>query len=66
LVLKKNAHSLAKPSALIGDPPAQNEQRQRERQTPQEGQGKVHYGAKDNEEHPEDFLFHVKTKPYHG
>jgi len=57
-------YKLLKPSTLVRYPPAKHRQRQGERQAPPQGQGHVHDQAQDDEEHPEDFLFHLpKTLP---
>jgi hypothetical protein len=60
--------TLLNPSAAINHPPAKHRQRQGERQSPPQGQGDVHDEAQDDEEYPEDFLFHSKnlTTDKHG
>jgi hypothetical protein len=47
-----------KPSTLVRYPPAKYEQRQGERQTPPDGQSDIQDQAEDDEEQPEDLLFH--------
>src|ERR1044071_505132 len=53
--------TLLNPSAAINHPPAEDQQRQGERQVPPERQKDAHQHAQDGEEEPEDFLFHEKT-----
>jgi hypothetical protein len=59
---------LLKPSTLVRYPPAKHEKRQGQSQTPPDGQSNVHDRAKNEEEQPEDFLFHQKnlTTDEHG
>ena len=52
---------LAEPSTPVCHPPAKYDQRQGKNQAPPNGKGKIEHQAKDNEEQPEDLLFHWKN-----
>jgi len=51
---------LFKPAAAIGDPPAQDRQRQREKQAPDEGQQEISQQAEREKQNPEDFSLHAE------
>ena len=56
--------TLLNPSAAINHPPAEDQQRQCEREVPPERQKDAHQHAQHGEQQPEDFLFHLpKTLP---
>src|SRR5579871_664714 len=49
---------LVEPSAAIGDPPTENEDRQSEKKSPDERQTKVRHRREDKEDDPHHFLLH--------
>ena len=61
-----NDGGLFEPSAAVGDPPAEHNQRQSEGEAPKDGQREVKQKTESEEEQPEDFSLHINSFVLHA